>query len=246
MWDITESRRLFAAERIAFWIDGPWLRGLFRQMSGFKRDFDSHYGAAKIPVGPSGRSESILYNHSLAISADCTHVESAYKWIEFLTTEEVSVRCHLRTLSMLPPLRDFLHTPFFAEEPFCAVCIDQIDTVSSFPVGHSLFIKSILFISQVVSGIITDSRVPAERRAFLKEIVQIINQNGGSYSSSFGTARPRAAALRERTAPEEWPNTNAEPPASTASAWMSSTSRSTAYGALSPLSPLFSDGRQTV
>jgi multiple sugar transport system substrate-binding protein len=175
--DITEGRMLFAADRIGFWIDGPWLRGLFRQMSGFKRDFDSHYGVAKIPVGPSGRSESILWNHSLAISADCAHVESAYKWIEFLTTEEQSARCHFRVLGMLPPLRDFLHTPFFSEEPFCAVCIDQMDTVSSFPVGHPLFIKSIPFISQVVSGIITDSRQPAERLAFLKEIVQIINQN---------------------------------------------------------------------
>lgn len=175
--DITEGRMLFAADRIGFWIDGPWLRGLFRQMSGFKRDFDSHYGVAKIPVGPSGKSESILWNHSLAISADCKHIESAYKWIEFLTTEEESARCHFQILGMLPPLRDFLHTPFFSEEPFCAVCIDQMDSVSSFPVGHPLFIKSIPFISQVVSGIITENLVPAERLAFLKEIVQIINQN---------------------------------------------------------------------
>lgn len=175
--DITEGRMLFAADRIGFWIDGPWLRGLFRQMSGFRRDFDSHYGVAKIPVGPSGASESILWNHSLAISADCRHVESAYKWIDFLTTNEESARSHFRILGMLPPLRDFLHTPFFSEEPFSAVCIDQMDTVSSFPVGHPLFIKSIPFISQVVSGIITENLAASERLAFLKEIVQIINQN---------------------------------------------------------------------
>ena len=175
--DITEGRMLFAADRIGFWVDGPWLRGLFRQMSGFKRDFDSHYGVARIPVGPSGRSESILWNHSLAISADCRHIESAYKWIEFLTTEEESARCHFRVLGMLPPMRDFLHTPFFSEEPFSAVCIEQMDSVSSFPVGHPLFNKSIPFISQVVSGIITESLAPVERLAFLKEIVQIINQN---------------------------------------------------------------------
>src|SRR6266700_962827 len=39
------------------------------------------------------------------------------------------------------------------------------------------------------------------------------------------------------TAPEEIPYTYAEPPASSISAWRSSTSRSTANGAVSPLSP---------
>jgi multiple sugar transport system substrate-binding protein len=175
--DITEGRMLFASDRIGFWLDGPWLRGLFRQMSGFRRDFDSHYGVAKIPVGPSGKSESILWNHSLGISADCRHVESASKWIEFLTSNEESARSLFRTLGTLPPVRDFLHTPFFSEEPFSAVCIDQMDTVSSFPVGHPLFIKSIPFISQVLSDTITENLAPAERLAFLKEIVEIINRN---------------------------------------------------------------------
>jgi hypothetical protein len=38
-------------------------------------------------------------------------------------------------------------------------------------------------------------------------------------------------------APDEWPNTAADPPACAISAAISSISRSTAYGAASPLSP---------
>jgi hypothetical protein len=40
-----------------------------------------------------------------------------------------------------------------------------------------------------------------------------------------------------RVAPEEWPNKAADPPAAVISAARSSISRSTAYGAVSPLSP---------
>ena len=61
--------------------------------------------------------------------------------------------------------------------------------------------------------------------------------NGGSYSTTFVMAFVAAAASSASTAPDEWPNANADPPASSTSAWMSSTSRSTAYGDVSPLSP---------
>jgi multiple sugar transport system substrate-binding protein len=175
--DVGEGRMLFAADRIGFWVDGPWLRGLFRQMSGLKRDFDQHYGVALFPVGPSGRSESVLWNHSLAISAQCRNVKAALEWIGFLTTEEKSAQCHFRVLGMLPPLRDFLQTPFFSEDPFARACIAQMDTVSCFPISHPLFTKSVPFMSQIFAGIIARDQDPPERLALLKEIIQIINRN---------------------------------------------------------------------
>src|SRR5258707_9752488 len=39
-------------------------------------------------------------------------------------------------------------------------------------------------------------------------------RNGGSYNASLEMARPQAFALRGRTAPEEYPNTDDDPPAS--------------------------------
>src|SRR5262245_47417490 len=63
--------------------------------------------------------------------------------------------------------------------------------------------------------------------------------NGGSHSASFvilaGTLR---AASRARAAPEDEPYRHAAPPAVSAMAAMSSISRSTAYGGVSPLGPL--------
>lgn len=175
--DITEARMLFAADRLGFWVDGPWLRGLFRQLSGFKEEFDSHYGVTRIPVGPSGRSESILWNHSLAITSRSRNVQEAHRWIEYLTTEEECARKHFTVLGTLPPLRDILHSPFFSDDPFARCCIEQMETVSILPIQHPLFSKSAPFVSHVISEIISQSQDPSERLAFLTEIVQIINQN---------------------------------------------------------------------
>src|SRR5215210_7933126 len=61
--------------------------------------------------------------------------------------------------------------------------------------------------------------------------------NGGSHNASFVMASPLAAASRARAAPEDVPYTDADPPASLMRASISSISRSTAYGAVSPLSP---------
>ena len=61
--------------------------------------------------------------------------------------------------------------------------------------------------------------------------------NGGSYSTSLVMPGVAAAASSASTAPDEWPSAYAVPPASSTSAWRSSTSRSTAYGGVSPLSP---------
>src|SRR5829696_4651517 len=64
-----------------------------------------------------------------------------------------------------------------------------------------------------------------------------IGSVGGSCSASLAMGGPWAAACRARPAPEEWPYTDALPPAWAMRAPMSSISRSTAYGAVSPLSP---------
>jgi len=175
--DITEGRMLFAADRLGFWLDGPWLRGLFRQLSGIEKEFDSHYGIATFPIGPSGRSESILWNHSLAISAQCRNVRNAYNWIEYLTTEEECAKRHFDILGMLPPLRDVLNTPYFHDDAFARVCVDQMETVSVFPIDHPLFAKSVPFASQVISDVIAQGLNPVERLGFLNEILQMINQN---------------------------------------------------------------------
>ena len=61
--------------------------------------------------------------------------------------------------------------------------------------------------------------------------------NGGSQSASLSTGAPLAVAIIASTAPDDEPHRWADPPAAPITASMSSTSRSIAYGSVSPLSP---------
>jgi len=181
---IHDGRILFASDRIAFWIDGPWMKGLFRQLSSHRDDFDTHYNIAKIPVGPSQRSESILFSHHLAISQQCRDIDSAYRWIDFLTTNEDFITYYFRSAGCLPPMRDILDKPVFRDDPFASVCIDQMETVSTVPLNQRLFTRSLSFVSQAILRVVTGQVGPEEVLEELKTIIHMIRQSAflGIYS----------------------------------------------------------------
>jgi len=175
--DVTEGRMLFASDHIAFWIDGPWLKGIFREISSFRGEFDTHYGVAKIPIGPSGKSESVLWNHLLAITQQCQDVEAANKWIEYLVTNEEVLKHYYEVMGMLPPMRDVLNKEMFIRDSFASVFIAQMETASHFPIANPLFTNSVPFISQVISDVIAGRKDPEQKLKFLKEIINMIKQN---------------------------------------------------------------------
>lgn len=172
--DVTEGRMLFASNNIGFWIDGPFIRGLLRNLSFYGKDFDHYYDVALIPKGLTGKSESILFNHHLGISKRCKNIEVALNWIDYLCTNEEVVQYYFNESGCLPPMRDFLNKPFFAEDPFAALCIKQIETVSAMPTSHPLFAKSISFISQIISKVITNSTADLKDFYQAKEVIGMI------------------------------------------------------------------------
>lgn len=181
---VIDGRMLFAADRIAFWVDGPWMRGLFRQLSSERAGFDSHYRIARIPAGSSGRSESVLFSHHLAVSSRCEDVASACRWIDFLTTDQNIIRYYFESAGCLPPMRDVLSQPFFRNDPFASVCIDQMETVSAYPLSQRLFAHSVSFVSQAIQKIIVGGRDPEQMLGELRDIIQMIGQSAflGIYS----------------------------------------------------------------
>lgn len=172
----SDARILFATDHLAFLIDGPYARGFFRQISHKGINFDSQYGVVTVPVGPSGKSESALLTHSLAIPRQCTNLDLAREWIEYLTVDEENARLYFEQYGMIPCLRDLLHKPFYLSDPFASVLIQQIDTASLVPIQHPLFAKSLPFLMQVFSRMIRFQQKPEERLKFLREIISMIGQ----------------------------------------------------------------------
>jgi ABC-type glycerol-3-phosphate transport system substrate-binding protein len=178
---INDARILFASDYLGFLFDNPGGRGHFRQISGIGTEFDGHYGICRIPLGPSGKSESVLLSHSLAISRNCGNPEAAYQWIEHLAANEENAQMYFELFGMIPCDRHFLHNPFFARDPFASVLIQQIETASVGPIDHPLFYKSMPFLIKILSDVIHDGRDPKEALSFLKETIGILAE-----AESFG------------------------------------------------------------
>ena len=173
---IDGTRLLFAADQLAFMIDGPYGRGNIRQLSGLGAGFDSRYGVTAVPIGPSGKSENILLSHALAISRHSRNPNRAYQWIEYLSTNEQNARFYFKEFGMIPCNRDVLHKPFFFSDPFASVLIRQIETATVDPIEHPLFFRILPFLQHAIAEVILHDADPASSLAFVRRTIPIIKQ----------------------------------------------------------------------
>jgi len=170
-------RLLFASNKLAFMVDGPYGRGHLRRLSGQGKKFDGHYGVTAIPVGPSRKSENILLSHALAVSRRSRDPTEAFRWIEYLATNEEHARFYFEEFGMIPCNRDYLHKPFFAEDPFASVLIRQVESASIGPIEHPLFFKVLPFLLQAVANVLLHHQDPAESLRSVREYVTMVGRS---------------------------------------------------------------------
>lgn len=106
--DIKDNRQLFATDKMVFKVDGPYLRGIISSISkqyAPDQAFAATFGAASIPVGPSGQSHTAIDIHLIAMSAHTKHPEDAWKFIHFMVASPDSVRDFLIPQGTIPPLK---------------------------------------------------------------------------------------------------------------------------------------------
>lgn len=168
---IHEGRILFASDRIAFWVDGPWLRGLLRQLSPLGAEFANHYFIASMPAGADGASHSVLWNHSLALSSQCEDPQRAYRVIEYMTSDARALRHYYDSLGMIPALQDLLQQAPYRSDPVVGVVRRQMEHARRFPIDHRLFVRSVPFVSQALSEIIVKGRDSRDRMNRLTDVM---------------------------------------------------------------------------
>ncbi len=174
---VPDTRLLFATDQIGFMIDGPYGKGILREISQLGREIDKNYGVALIPVGPSGKSESILISHALAISRFSSQKEAAYRLIESLTTDEETYKYFFERFGVIPCLRDFLHKPYYLQDPFASVVLQQLETAFLAPIQHELISRMLPSTLQVISSLLLKKEKVYERLVFLKGMVEMFKES---------------------------------------------------------------------
>lgn len=106
--DIKDNRQLFAADKMVFKLDGPYLRGIIASISPQyvgNEPFAATFGAAPVPAGPAGPSRTAIDVHLIAMSAHAAHPEDAWRFIHFMIANPVSVKDFLIPQGTIPPLK---------------------------------------------------------------------------------------------------------------------------------------------
>lgn len=150
-----ENRRLFAYDRIAFYIEGPWLRNIVPTLNPQYRGRREDIGFSTLPRTPNGISASILWNHTLSVFRQCANKEAAVRLIRYLTMDpKVGQRYYLET-GMLPVRTDELeNNPVYGDE-FGCVLREQMKTAVSIPASHHpSFLLSVILCARAAREIL--------------------------------------------------------------------------------------------
>ena len=162
-----ENRRLFAFDRLAFMIEGPWLKGVLPVCD--------HLEYAVLPRGPKGTAPSLLWNHTLAVFRQCRNVEGALAFIRYLTLDRSASESLYRHTGMLPVLAEEAEQNPVYDDALGRVLRRQMNNAVPIPFSDSpSFITSITFCAMASREILLgDANIPgtlATYAGLLKEL----------------------------------------------------------------------------
>lgn len=130
--DPFKSRIAFAEGLAGFCHDGPWLRGMLRTISD-NPDIDDMYIVSRMPKSWSGPPWSIGNSTNLVVMKNSKHVEEAFEFAKWFTTNESTSKELYETMGFIPPTKKILlESPLF-KTPFAEANIEQLFYTRSVP-----------------------------------------------------------------------------------------------------------------
>jgi len=170
-----ENRQLFADNKLAYIIEGPWLEGIIPTLNHSYREGMGDTEFSVLPKGPNGVSGSVLWNHTLGMFRQCQNRELALELIRYLTEEPSAGELYYSMTRMLPVRLDELSRNPVYDDPFGRVLRRQMETAFPIPFADSpFFMLSITFCAKAAREILLgDASIPSTLNTYaelLKEL----------------------------------------------------------------------------
>lgn len=129
------NRKLFADQKLAFIIEGPWLRNQIPVLNENLQEDTNGVGYAVLPKGHNGKSSSILWSHCLSIFHQCEMREMAKEFVKFLAFDKEVGEIYYRRTGMLPVNRSELNNNPLYNDDFGVVIKKQMETAKPINTG---------------------------------------------------------------------------------------------------------------
>jgi multiple sugar transport system substrate-binding protein len=168
-----ENRIMFANNRLAFFIDGPWLRRMVPTLYGVDPTSSEHIGYSTLPGTVHGKSWSVLWNHTLAIFRQCQNKQLAQEFIRFLALEKRNAEHYYETSGMLPVMVDEVTKNPVYDDAFGRVLKKQMKNAYPIPSSHPSFLISITFCAKASREILLGD---SDIKSTLNHYTELIRQ----------------------------------------------------------------------
>lgn len=129
--DVRVWRELFGRDQLAFVIEGPWMQGVMREVSGLGEEFDSHWVQSSVPVGATGESTALESSTSLCMFKQSENKEGAAKLINIMSGDKDWQRAYNEFSGEVSPLMSMASDPKWADRP---AIFEQLKTARPEPV----------------------------------------------------------------------------------------------------------------
>lgn len=154
--EIKDVRGLFASGQIGIIFDGDMGRGAFRTSSGVGTEFDAIMGIATIPVGKTGRSETVYTEHQLGIFAKSAHQDAAVRLVEYLISKDAMVKYH-NSNAVLSARKSIATLPEMNEDYFMEVFNKQSETARPLPATNAMFDNAMNEVTKGIERIVVNN-----------------------------------------------------------------------------------------
>ena len=129
--DVRIWREMFGRDEVAFVIEGPWMKGVMRDVSGLGDAFDSHWVQTKVPVGATGESTALESSTSLCMFKQSKVKDGAAALIRMMSGDKEWQRTYETFSGEVSPLQSMANDPQFADRP---AIFEQLKTCRVEPV----------------------------------------------------------------------------------------------------------------
>ncbi|SDE07412.1 multiple sugar transport system substrate-binding protein [Paenibacillus sp. UNCCL117] len=133
-----DLRPMFANGALGMLIDGDFGRTNFRTMSGKGEAYDKEWGVATVPVGKSGKSETVFTEHQLVIPAGSKNKAEAAEFVKYLVSKDAMLIYH-KLNGIMSSRKSIASLPEMNEDDYAKVFNAQMKSASPLPAANPKF-----------------------------------------------------------------------------------------------------------
>jgi len=127
------NRNLFAEGDLGMIGEGPWQRGIWRQISGQDEAFDEEWWVDTYPTLDGSPGKSLLWSSNAAIMKGAKHPEEAAKVIEMWVSDPDVVLTYNTMHGGIPAVKSIQDDSQIQDDPYVSVFVDEINAGGNLP-----------------------------------------------------------------------------------------------------------------